>query len=345
MKRSFFAKNFISSVILILVAFGLAGGAFFYQMDRYSKSEKESQLSATAESISELTSLAVQTGDSLNVAVLDASLRTTAKQNQMSIILTDLSGNILLRVDPDTGSYRNSGTIPKKVVDTLTRDTVYSSVGTLGSVFSEKHYIVGTLCEDSAGKDLALVLIAASSERVVGVLQEITQIFLIIIIISLVGALVVSYFLSSRMTRPLKTMANAAKEFAAGDFSVRVPEDNHCDEIDELATSFNNMARDLEQLEELTQGFIGNVSHEFKTPMTTISGFVDGMLDGTIPQDQQRKYLVVISEEVKRLSRMTMSMLAAAKIQSGELIISPVPFDFSEMASQILLSFEQKITA
>ena len=99
MKRSFFAKNFISSVILILVAFGLAGGAFFYQMDRYSKSEKESQLSATAESISELTSLAVQTGDSLNVAVLDASLRTTAKQNQMSIILTDLSGNILLRVD------------------------------------------------------------------------------------------------------------------------------------------------------------------------------------------------------------------------------------------------------
>ena len=97
------------------MAFGLAGGAFFYQMDRYSKSEKESQLSATAESISELTSLAVQTGDSLNVAVLDASLRTTAKQNQMSIILTDLSGNILLRVDPDTGSYRNSGTIPKKV--------------------------------------------------------------------------------------------------------------------------------------------------------------------------------------------------------------------------------------
>ena len=160
-------------------------------------------------------------------------------------------------------------------------------------------------------------LIAASSERVVGVLQEIAQIFLIIIIISLVGALVVSYFLSSRMTRPLKTMANAAKEFAAGNFSVRVPEDNHCDEIDELATSFNNMARDLEQLEELTQGFIGNVSHEFKTPMTTISGFVDGMLDGTIPQDQQHKYLVVISEEVKRLSRMTMSMLAAAKIQSG----------------------------
>ena len=345
MKRTFFAKNFISSVILILVVFGLAGGTFFYQIDRYAKSEKVLQLDATAQSIAELTSLAVQTGDTLNVAVLDASLKNTAKQNQMSILLTDLSGNILLQVEPDRGSSRDSGRIPASVVDRLIQDQKYTGVGTLDGQFSGSHYVVGTLCEDAAGNDLALVFIAANSERVVGMLQEITQMFLIIIVIALIGTLIVSYFLSSRMTRPLKTMANAAKEFAAGDFSVRVPEDNHCDEIDELATSFNNMARDLEQLEELTQGFIGNVSHEFKTPMTTISGFVDGMLDGTIPQDQQKKYLHIISEEVKRLSRMTMSMLAAAKIQSGELIISPVPFDFSEMASQILLSFEQKITA
>ena len=345
MKRTFFAKNFISSVILILVVFGLAGGTFFYQIDRYAKSEKVLQLDATAQSIAELTSLAVQTGDTLNVAVLDASLKNTAKQNQMSILLTDLSGNILLRVEPDRGSSRDSGRIPASVVDRLIQDQKYTGVGTLDGQFSGSHYVVGTLCEDAQGNDLALVFIAANSERVVGMLQEITQMFLIIIVIALIGTLIVSYFLSSRMTRPLKTMANAAKEFAAGDFSVRVPEDNHCDEIDELATSFNNMARDLEQLEELTQGFIGNVSHEFKTPMTTISGFVDGMLDGTIPQDQQKKYLHIISEEVKRLSRMTMSMLAAAKIQSGELIISPVPFDFSEMASQILLSFEQKITA
>ena len=345
MKRTFFAKNFISSVILILVVFGLAGGTFFYQIDRYAKSEKVLQLDATAQSIAELTSLAVQTGDTLNVAVLDASLKNTAKQNQMSILLTDLSGQVLLRVDPEQGSSRDSGQVPGTVVSRLIRDGVYTASGTLGGQLSGGHYVVGTLCEDAAGNDLALVFIAANSERVVGMLQEITQMFLIIIVIALIGTLIVSYFLSSRMTRPLKTMANAAKEFAAGDFSVRVPEDNHCDEIDELATSFNNMARDLEQLEELTQGFIGNVSHEFKTPMTTISGFVDGMLDGTIPQDQQKKYLHIISEEVKRLSRMTMSMLAAAKIQSGELIISPVPFDFSEMASEILLSFEQKITA
>ena len=229
MKRTFFAKNFISSVILILVVFGLAGGTFFYQIDRYAKSEKVLQLDATAQSIAELTSLAVQTGDTLNVAVLDASLKNTAKQNQMSILLTDLSGNILLRVEPDRGSSRDSGRIPASVVDRLIQDQKYTGVGTLDGQFSGSHYVVGTLCEDAAGNDLALVFIAANSERVVGMLQEITQMFLIIIVIALIGTLIVSYFLSSRMTRPLKTMANAAKEFAAGDFSVRVPEDNHCD--------------------------------------------------------------------------------------------------------------------
>lgn len=345
MKHSFFTKNFISSLILILVVFGLAAGTFLYQIDRYAQSEKEYQLSATAESIAELTGYAVQTGDTINVAVLDASLKNTARQDQMNIILADPTGAVLMRVDPDRGSYASGGQIPPSVVQRITRDGIYTESGTLGTLLSGKHYVVGALCEDDSGNALAMVFVAASSERVVGMFQEVTKIFLIIILISLGGALIVSYFLSSRMTRPLKTMANAAREFAAGDFSVRVPEDNRCDEIDELAISFNNMARDLEQLEELTQGFIGNVSHEFKTPMTTISGFVDGMLDGTIPQDQQKKYLHIISEEVKRLSRMTMSMLAAAKIQSGELIISPVLFDFSEMTSQILLSFEQKITA
>ena len=79
--------------------------------------------------------------------------------------------------------------------------------------------------------------------------------------------------------------------------------------------------------------------------MTTIGGFVDGMLDGTIPPDQQQKYLRIISEEVRRLSRMVMRMLDAAKIQSGELILNTAPFDFTEMSSQIVLSFEQKINA
>lgn len=344
-RKSFFLKMYLSSVLLVLFAFLTAGAAFFYQLDRYALTEKQNLLSARAESIAELTSYAVQDGSDLNIALLDVSLRNAASEDQMTILLADVNGRLLLRIEPDESVCKDGCQLPVSVVNRVKRDGSYTEIGTMGSLFPNPHYIVGAACRDDAGQPVAMVFVASSNEMVAGVIQKVSQTFIVIIAITLIGALLLSYVLASRVTRPLKTMAGATREYAAGNFSVRVPEDNRCDELDELAVSFNNMARDLEQLEELTQGFIGNVSHEFKTPMTTISGFVDGMLDGTIPPEQQRKYLRIISEEVQRLSRMTMSMLSAAKIQSGEMIITPAPFDFSEMASQIILSFEQKINA
>lgn len=124
---------------------------------------------------------------------------------------------------------------------------------------------------------------------------------------------------------------------------MRVSENNNCDEIDELAVSFNNMATSLQQQEELSRGFVANVSHELKTPMTSIRGFVDGMLDGTIPPEKHTQYLKIISEEVGRLSRLVIRMLDAAKIQAGELIITPAPFDLIEMVARVLISFENQI--
>lgn len=88
---------------------------------------------------------------------------------------------------------------------------------------------------------------------------------------------------------------------------MRVPV-NERDEIGKLAMAFNNMADSLAQQETVRRSFIANVSHELKTPMTSIAGFIDGILDGTIPQEKERHYLTIVSDEVKRLSRMVRSM-------------------------------------
>ena len=98
-----------------------------------------------------------------------------------------------------------------------------------------------------------------------------TQTLVLIMLVTLVVMLVISFMISQHVTRPLKTIAAAAKEFAGGNFDVRVPEDNRCYEIDELAVSFNNMARDLDQLEELTRGLFPTSATSSKTPMTTIA--------------------------------------------------------------------------
>ena len=150
-------------------------------------------------------------------------------------------------------------------------------------------YTVGTCVKDDNGDADLMIFVSTQDPNSAGVVRHSTQTLVLIMLVTLVVMLVISFMISQHVTRPLKTIAAAAKEFAGGNFDVRVPEDNRCYEIDELAVSFNNMARDLDQLEELTRGFISNVSHEFKTPMTTIGGFVDGMIDGTIPPRPARQ--------------------------------------------------------
>ena len=252
-------------------------------------------------------------------------------------MVADPSGSVI--------EYSPQYMMPAAVTRQVRATGSYAEVGQLGVLTDRSSYTVGTGVSDDSGSISAMVFVYTQDAAAAGVVRHSTQTLVLILMVTLAVALIISFILSQHMTRPLKVIAAAAKEFAAGNFEVRVPEDNRCYEIDELAVSFNNMARDLDQLEELTRGFISNVSHEFKTPMTTIGGFVEGMIDGTIPADQRDKYLHIIAEETRRLSRMVNRMLDAAKIQSGELILNPAPLDFSEMTTQILLSFEQKIEA
>lgn len=138
-------------------------------------------------------------------------------------------------------------------------------------------------------------------------------------------------------------MSAATKRYARGDFSYRVDSHGSGEELSELASALNSMAKALAVLESSRRSFVANVSHELKTPMTTIGGFIDGMLDGTIPPDQQKHYLEIVSAEVKRLSRLVMTMLNMSKIEAGELKLQPSKFDISAQLFQVFLLFEQSI--
>lgn len=168
-----------------------------------------------------------------------------------------------------------------------------------------------------------------------------------LIIAALLTAVLVgfgAYFMASALVRPLSQMSKAAKSLARGDFSQRITHIRK-DEIGQLAQAFNQMTLSLEAGEKMRHGFVANVSHELKTPMTTISGFVDGMIDGTIPKSEHPKYLAIVGGEVKRLSRLVNTMLNLSKLESGETPLHPVPFDLKESVLQTLFMFETPITA
>src|SRR5699024_7721448 len=170
------------------------------------------------------------------------------------------------------------------------------------------------------------------------------RLFLISAFFCLIFAFICIYYLTKTMLPPLHQMSKAAKQFAAGDFSYRVKIDGS-DELAELGRAFNDMAEALAVLEGSRRSFIANVSHELKTPMTSIAGFIDGILDGTIPPEKERHYLSIVSDEVKRLSRLVRSMLNIAKIEAGEMKLKPTVFDVNEVVLSSIFTFEQTIDA
>ena len=158
----------------------------------------------------------------------------------------------------------------------------------------------------------------------------------------LLAAIIAVYFITERIIHPLRTMTVAAKKFAKGDFSARVTVYGK-DEVSELANAFNNMAESLDSLEKMRNSFLANISHDLRTPMTTIAGFIDGITSGAIPPEKHDYYLGIISAEVHRLSRLVSQILDVSRLESGERKFNYTDFDVAEVSRIILISFEAKI--
>lgn len=175
--------------------------------------------------------------------------------------------------------------------------------------------------------------------HVISILQTSFYFFIAALIVTFIS----TFIFTRNVTRPLDEMQEVTKHFAKGEFDHRAKEDYSQAYLNEFSAALNQMANDLALEEDAQRSFIANVSHELKTPMTTIGGFIDGILDGTIPADRERDYLTVVSKEVRRLSRMVVSMLNLSKIESGEVSLSPEDYDVVAQLFETLLPFERII--
>lgn len=288
-------------------------------------------------------------GDGDSIAALGSSLSLISTSIEADVFLCDTVGHIIMCRDYvvdgssffDACDYHNALTITPDVLNAA-RVESYSTVSYLNNQFEELQFIVGEPVRVSGHTVAFVFAVAPVTDAIVNFVFPIFQLLIFSMFTVLLFAIIAIYFASHTITKPIKQMADVTKSYAEGDFTPRVNLQRN-DEIGQLAVSFNKMASSLAQLETSRRNFVANVSHELKTPMTTIGGFIDGMLDKTIPPQQQEHYLRIVSKEVKRLSRMVVSMLNLSKIEAGQLELKFDDVDLSAMVLNIFLMLEKKI--
>ena len=241
-----------------------------------------------------------------------------------------------------TDSHNSRMSFPETVIHTLSAEGTLSDSGNLDGYFQKGHCTYGVALYDADSRFIGAVIASTDSIGMSKLLEAMDNTVLMSTLWIMLAALIAVYFITERMVAPLKSMSRAAKSFANGQFDARVTVTGS-DEIAELAVAFNNMAENLAVANEMQRSFVANVSHDLRTPMTTISGFIDGILSGAIPPEKQEYYLGIVSEEVRRLSRLVSALLDISRMQAGERKFTMAEFDICELSRQVLISFEQKI--
>lgn len=167
------------------------------------------------------------------------------------------------------------------------------------------------------------------------------EILLIIMVAALASVVVVNYT-TTRLTKPFLEINDTVQKYSKGDYNIRIPVGNS-KEASQLATSFNAMADQLKDLEATRRSFVANVSHELRSPLTSIKGFLEAMQDGTIDRRDYDKYIDVVLSETRRMAAMVNDLLDLARIESGKTALRLEVFDINELIRRTLLTFEARI--
>ena len=343
MFKSVFSKYYAIFTLLVLIAMIALGLLQLLFFNNYWITEKRNQLIENAEQIAshtaDVTSRVPRADNSYVVSMrsIKPTVEILSRGLDANILLVDTAGRVLLTSD---NTVIEGDRLSKAIIEQI--GTEYFNVNTMNGLFKTVHYAAATPIFMNDGVRIGYVIMAMPADGLFQYLNDTMRTYLMSALVVLLVSVIVIYVMVYRMVRPLREMAAATRRFAEGDFTCRVKVRGK-DEVAELATALNTMAVSLAATDNMSRSFIANVSHELKTPMTTISGFVDGVLDGTIPKERQDHYLRIVSDEVKRLSRLVKSMLELSRIDNGTVALKPVPFDLTDTVCGALLSFEQRI--
>ncbi len=354
MFKSIFTKYISAFMVITLISFTLLAVIMGSMITNYSFDAKRALVeSSSLSTVQSLRSYMQLTGKDLsellanNKEEIRQTLTVQAENSEAILFICDTKGAVLISSLEEADPLLPQN-IPEKVINDIINGQGHYTFSDLNGVFEKKHLnSLHVLYDDSEAESsrqspIAVLFISAPSAQITGFVDQMSRTVMISTLLVFIVALIAVYLISEKITEPLKEMSKAAKSFAQGRFDVRVPVRGE-DEVGELAKAFNNMASTLEKAEEMRNTFLANISHDLRTPMTSIAGIIDCILDGAIPPEKHGQYLQQAASEVRRLSRLVSSLLDISRMQAGDRKFNMTAFDICEMARQTLISFEKRL--
>jgi signal transduction histidine kinase len=326
----------ICSFIMLSVAFIILGRSYLITEYREKMDRNADEVSRTASALSVDGNVS-----SWNLRLVITSISTSSGNH---IFITNPEGTIVLCSDREYYCEHMGQQMSRNVMELLQSEGGIDQLSNLDGFYSGTRFVVAKPIDDPSGNRLGYVFVSSDTTNIVGAYRTFLWVSMAMVCAVVLLALMLSLFYSKKMSEPLDEIALASRRFAHGDFSVRVEnKGQRTDELGTLIDSFNEMADSLENSEKHRQEFIANISHELRTPMTTIAGFANGILDGTIPKEDENRYLKAIADETNRLSRLVRNMLDVSRMQAQTADKTRRKnFDLTELMLETLLSFERR---
>lgn len=340
MRKSIFLRYFTATAAILLASFVVFGTALFFIVSNTWQQSEDKLLTKNVKTISSLAGALLEQGNGGFDQQIGSTVAAVSQIIDADIYIVDVNGNTIVCSHQQYDCNHKAISVPESIMN-KTASGKFTERGTMGDIYTDTCYTVGepVYCNGyRVGATFASVSMSQYAKSPYDIIKALFWYEICILLI----AFIVIYIITGRMTRPLRQMAQAAKKMEQGNFIVNIPVTQR-DEVGLLCDAFNKMSASLGSLEEMRRGFISSVSHELKTPMQTISGFIDGILDGTIPPQDQHKYMQIVSAETKRLSRLVNSMLQLSRLENNAVKLNETKFNITDMLMNILFSFEARI--
>ncbi len=343
MKRGIASQLFFAFSGIIILTISVLGLVLIYFTNQYFGNENMQSLMKGAQSAIEainryIVSDEVSTDDLLYnfdiIADNTNSIIHLINNESTYIVCTDIA-ECELDIQEETGV---------SFLKELDDNHVTVDIGALEFFNEMNKFSVRYSLYDEMENHIGYIEVIGRTNAILAFVDTLSAIFVLSALVILIIASVLSFFLTSRIVTPITKISDAAKSFTTGDFSARVDAVKGVRETQQLSETFNIMASAVQNHEGSLSNFVANVSHELRTPMTSIKGFVDGILDGTIEEKNQKKYLKIVSDEVGRLARLSDGMLQMSKLEAGEYVINADYYNIWDTITAVVIGKEKDIS-